>query len=150
MTTKEYHIGKTVPEMIARLEKRDKTLEWNRFVRIWDAVIEIDKEFDEMDQDRKIENYKIISEYAQQLVNPTTPVPNYDTMPHEELIKDYNRVKYLDEIVELLYGTEPATSAKNTVKFDWTPFQNMGNRVKTAVIGIFESMKKRIGKKNNF
>ncbi|CAO4371615.1 unnamed protein product [Caenorhabditis nigoni] len=159
MTTREYHIGKTVPEMIARLEEHDEDIKWdaNRrcFIRIWNAVVEIEDDYDEMAEDQKLVNYKIISEVVQKLLNPST-TPNYKTMPHEKLILLYNQQKYLDEARDLWHAKQAAksidskkTSAKKIVKIDWTPFQDVGNRVKTAVTGIFESMKKRIGKKKD-
>ncbi|CAS00827.1 Protein CBG26064 [Caenorhabditis briggsae] len=68
METKEYHIGKTVPEMIATLEKYDNECRWAT-------------------NDSRIANYDETGEYLQVVLRP---FPNYEDMPNEELIKRYN------------------------------------------------------------
>ncbi|CAO4371621.1 unnamed protein product [Caenorhabditis nigoni] len=98
-----------------------------------------------MSKDQQLANYKKIGEIIHHLLRP---VKNYETMSYEELIKRYNYRRTDDDFVEFHAARRRAekVSAKKTV--DWTRFQNMSNRVKTAVTGLFESMQKRIGKKN--
>ncbi|CAO4371612.1 unnamed protein product [Caenorhabditis nigoni] len=153
MATKEYHIGKTVPEMIAVLEEHEEysrqMMKRFRFARIWNTMVEIHDKYDEMDVDQEIVKYETIRFFVEHLLNPE-PVAHFETMPHEELIKRYNHRKEVEESWEAYYAKKEADSKKASAKktLDWKPFQDMGNRVKTAVNGLFESMKKRIGKKN--
>ncbi|CAO4371611.1 unnamed protein product [Caenorhabditis nigoni] len=156
MEPKEYHIGKTVPEMIAVLEEHQeyciRSSERIIFVHIAKTVGEIDNKYNEMDKDQKIEKYKFISYCAQRFLNPD-PIKNFRTMPYEELIEHYNTRMYNCDVwkqYEAKKAAESIDAKKTSAKriMDWTPFQGMGNRVKTAVTGLFESMKKRIGKKN--
>ncbi|CAO4371613.1 unnamed protein product [Caenorhabditis nigoni] len=110
----------------------------------------MDEEYDEATTYQRLTNYIQIYKACQKLLNPATTL-NYKTMSHEKLIELYNRQIYFD-----LWYTEQAaksinskkTSTKITVTIDWTSFQDMSNRVKTAATGLFWSMKKRIVKKN--
>ncbi|PIC40108.1 hypothetical protein B9Z55_011568 [Caenorhabditis nigoni] len=141
--------------MIARLEKHEeycrRSMKRFRFVQIWNTMVEINNKYDEMDGDQEIAKYEAIRFFVEGLLNPD-PMANFETMPYEELIKRYNHRKEVEEFWESYYAKKEAdikkTSARKTV--DWKPFKNMGNRVKTAVTGFLESMKKRIGKENNF
>ncbi|PIC40101.1 hypothetical protein B9Z55_011564 [Caenorhabditis nigoni] len=141
--------------MIAELEKGDEEFNWEKnkysFIHFRNVVLKMDKEYDEMAKDQKIANYKRISEALQELFDPVTPL-NYKKMHHERLIEIYNRQKYFD-----LWYTEQAaksinskkTSTKITVTIDWTPFQDIWNRVQKAVTGTLETIKERIGKKKD-
>ncbi|UMM25619.1 hypothetical protein L5515_005360 [Caenorhabditis briggsae] len=75
---------------------------------------------------------------------------DYDEMSYEGLVERYNFRRRCDDIWESYRGKKDVGSKEASAKktMDWTLFQNMGNRVKKAVTGIFESMKKSIGKKN--
>ncbi|ULU02984.1 hypothetical protein L3Y34_002515 [Caenorhabditis briggsae] len=91
METKEYHIGKTVPEMIATLEKYDNECRWAVSKAVLPEIIRIASEahfrYVEMTNDSRIANYDETGEYLQVVLRP---FPNYEDMPNEELIKRYN------------------------------------------------------------
>ncbi|PIC40105.1 hypothetical protein B9Z55_011567 [Caenorhabditis nigoni] len=141
MEFKPIYMGKTVLEMIARLEEHEEYCRRSMngfFTEIVRTANETYNRFEEMTEDQKLANYKKISNYAQHLLVPTPPAPNYRNMPNEELIEHYKMRKYYDDCVKEFYAREAAESKKSS----------MCNRVKTAINGLFESMKKRIGKKN--
>ncbi|PIC40111.1 hypothetical protein B9Z55_011569 [Caenorhabditis nigoni] len=96
-------------------------------------------------KDQQLANYKKIENIMQFLLRPAK---NYETMPYEELIKRYNYRRADDDFVEFHAARRRAEKAAAKKRVDWTLFQDMGNRVKTAVNGLFDAVKKRIGKKN--
>ncbi|CAO4371614.1 unnamed protein product [Caenorhabditis nigoni] len=155
METKEYHIGKTVPEMISVIEGHKEYCRQNMkrydFVQVAHLVVGIADNYDEISEDEKTAKYETINFFLQHLLNPA-PLTNFETMPYEELIKRYNHYKEMEASWESYYGEKYADSEKTSAEkpVDRKLFQNMGNRVKAAVNGLFESMKKRIGKRNNF
>ncbi|CAO4371616.1 unnamed protein product [Caenorhabditis nigoni] len=156
MEIKEYHIGKTAPEMIAELERHQENHRlWTKkfcLVQIANAVDEIDNKNNIVDKDQETEQYKLISYCVQRLLNPN-PMKDFRTMPDEELIEHYNIRMYYYNVWEqhkAKKAAEPidAKNASREKTVNLKTFQNMGNRVKTAATGLFESIKKRIGKKN--
>ncbi|CAO4371617.1 unnamed protein product [Caenorhabditis nigoni] len=140
--------------MIAELEKFDRNLSryWKNhlFHTLVKEVQETKKRHHKMSQRQRIESYKSLR-YSTQLLATPTDVTNYKDMPYEKLIQLYKTHKQ---------DTKERKSDKCEYPWERTPSDfsikktfinvcnNMSNRVKTAVTGTLESMKKRIGKKS--
>ncbi|CAO4371618.1 unnamed protein product [Caenorhabditis nigoni] len=151
---KQVYMGKTVPEMIAELERHERY--FGRFRRnivfkiFAKQVKETKKRHHKMNQRQRIEDYELFRTIACFLASPPH-VTNYKDMSYEELVKLYcsheKRVKERKSM-RCQYPWERTPSEFHIKKTFINVCNNMSNRVKTAVTGTLESMKKRIGKKN--
>ncbi|CAO4371684.1 unnamed protein product [Caenorhabditis nigoni] len=95
-------------------------------------------------RDQRITHYKRIVDHIQKIIDLPAPVDDYARMSVSEMFKRaesvQKRAAELDKLNEVVV-------VKKKKKKEKQPTESVGNRVKTTVAGIFESMKKRIGRK---
>ncbi|PIC40095.1 hypothetical protein B9Z55_011562 [Caenorhabditis nigoni] len=119
--------------------------------RAWMHLPIVEEQIDCVSNQRqRIEDYEHFRNIACFLASPPH-VTNYKDMPYEELIRHYwihdEKVKERKSM-RREYSWERTPSESHIKKTVINVCNNMSNRVKTAVTGTLESVKKIIGKKN--